>query len=168
MNRRETIHIRNHVEDFDDPYIADEHLEDFTVCKRCGDVYKAGRWYSRDMLPEKMLPEHISGYSTCPACQKQRDRYPGGVIKITGSFFSKHQEEVMNLIRNETEKAQGANPLERVMGIESSGDTIEITTTNEGLAQRLGKALHKAYRGDIEYKWSEDNKVARINWHRDA
>ena len=52
------------------------------------------------------------------------------------------------------------------MGVVSTGNDIEITTTNEKLAQRMGKALHKAYSGTIEYKLSEDAKIARVYWRR--
>ena len=51
--------------------------------------------------------------------------------------------------------------------METIQDGIEITTTNEKLAQRIGKALHKAYSGDVAYKWS-DPKIARVNWHREV
>ncbi|MGC8863915.1 MAG: BCAM0308 family protein, partial [Armatimonadota bacterium] len=79
-----------------------------------------------------------------------------------------HKDEILNLIRNEAEKAMGINPLERVMSLEANDGEIEITTTNEKLAQRIGKALHKAYDGTIEYKWSADTKLARVIWHRDS
>lgn len=105
----------------------------------------------------------------CPACRKMRDRLPGGVLRLKGTFVWHHRDEVLSLIRNESEKALNINPLERIMSMETvDGGEIEITTTNEKLAQRIGKALHRAYSGDIEYKWSEDNKLARINWHRDV
>jgi len=74
----------------------------------------------------------------------------------------------MNLIRNESNKAQEVNPLERIMDMQFVGSDLEITTTNEKLTQRIGKAIHKAYDGTIEYKFSEDNKLARVNWHREV
>lgn len=166
MNRKEPFYIRNHVEDFGDPYIPQERYEDNTACKRCGDIYMSGRWYSKDLLPEKMLGESPSAAVVCPACRKQIDRVPGGVLKITGDFFPTHRDEVLNLIRNETEKAQASNPLERVMSIYSTGGVTEVTTTNEKLAQKIGKALRKAYHGVIEYKFSADSKLARVDWHR--
>ena len=52
------------------------------------------------------------------------------------------------------------------MTMESLDGEIEITTTNEKLAQKIGKALHRAYSGHVEYKWSGDTKLARVTWHR--
>jgi len=166
----EPVHIRRNVESNSDPYILDEQLAENSVCKRCGDVYMAGRWYNPDQLPTK--PEHAPSGEPhmviCPACRKYSDKLPGGVLRLSGKFLSEHKEEIMNLIRNEATKAQSINPLERVISVTSSDDALEVTTTNEKLAQRIGRALYKAYDGEIEYKWSEDTKLARVNWHRES
>lgn len=167
MTNRDTVRIRRNVADFDDPYIDDESLEENSVCVSCGAVYLSGRWYMRDMVPESKISGEVAHRALCPACQKQRDRVPGGMIRIRGQFFWNHKDEIMNLIRNENAKAQAVNPLERIMSFEAVDGEVEITTTNEKLAQRIGRALHKAYSGDIEYKWSEDTKIARVYWHRD-
>lgn len=163
------VTIRRNVEDYDDPYIRNESLEDMTECVRCGSVYMSGRWYLKEHVPKdvlKKMEQEDTPETMCPACQKQRDRVPGGILTLSGDFLWAHKDEIMNLIMNESKKAEGINPLERIMGIDTHGDVMELTTTNEKLAQRIGKALHKAYSGDVEYKWSEDNKLARVNWHR--
>lgn len=168
MRNKLPVHIRRNVESYNDPYIDDESPMDNTVCSKCGDVYMSGRWYSKAQAPERKGVSEKAHAVVCPACRKLRDRMPGGVVRISGGFFWEHQDEIMNLIRNEASKAQAVNPLERVMGMDSSDGEVEITTTNEKLAQRIGRALHKAYDGHIEYKFSEDTKLARVNWHRDA
>lgn len=164
---RDIVHTRRNVEDYDDPYISDESLEDNSVCGRCGSVYVSGRWYMEHEVPEDKIAGDEPVATVCPGCQKMRDKVPGGVLKITGTFSAMHRREVMNLIHNETNKAQSINPLEKIMAMREIDDGIELTTTNEKLAQRLGRALHRAYSGEIEYKWSENNKLARIYWHRD-
>jgi len=170
QNAKGPVHIRRNVESFDDPYIEDEQLPVHSVCKKCGGVYVSGRWYDdREDLPEK-LRESLRGLRAnviCPACQKQRDMVPGGVLRLSGSFIWDHKEEILNLIRNESGKALGVNPLERIMSMASADGEIEITTTNEKLAQKIGKALHKAYSGEISYKWGGDTKLARVNWYRE-
>lgn len=159
------------MENFDDPYIPREHVPDGTRCELCGSIAHGGHWH----LPEDyQLPVRKEGdrsythEALCPACRKIQDHVPGGVVRITGSFVWDHEEEIMNLIRNEAIKAMGLNPLERIMSLEYADNAIEITTTNEKLAQKIGKALHKAYSGTIEYKWSEDTKLVRVLWHRDS
>jgi hypothetical protein len=89
------------------------------------------------------------------------------VLKISGDFVWSHRDEILNLIRNESNDALSDNPLERVMSMETQGDEILISTTNEKLAQKIGRAIHRAYRGNLEYKWSEDNRLARVYWSRE-
>jgi hypothetical protein len=167
LNNKPPVRIRSNVESYNDPYIDDESLEENTICKKCGSAYFSSRWYIKDQIPPGKSENHEQHSTICPACRKQRDRVPGGIIKLSGKFIESHKDEILNLIRNESGKAQDVNPLERIMDMSMVGDKIEITTTNEKLAQRIGKALYKAYRGHIEYKFSEDTKLARINWHRE-
>lgn len=166
MSDRTPVHIRRNVESYTDPYIDDQCLAENTACKRCGSVYAAGRWYLKDQAPE-MRPGSALHDTICPACRKQRDRLPGGVLTLTGAFIANHKVEILNLIRNQSGKAQTVNPLERIMDMQSADNEITITTTNEKLAQRIGRAVHKAYSGTIEYRFSEDTKLARVNWRRE-
>ena len=52
------------------------------------------------------------------------------------------------------------------MEIKEKAGGIEVTTTTEKLAKRIGQMLHKAFHGDVEYKWSDDVKLARVVWVR--
>lgn len=166
MSDKTPIHIRRNVESYTDPYITDECLPENTECKRCGSVYAAGRWYLKDQAPE-MKSEAPVHQTICPACRKQQDKLPGGVLTLSGTFIARHKDEILNLVRNQSSKAQNVNPLERIIDLESSDDEITVITTNEKLAQRIGRALHRAYDGEIEYQFGEDTKLARVNWRRE-
>lgn len=168
MSNKPPVNIRNHAVTPNDPYLTDEDFAENTVCKQCGAMFAAGRWYMKDQHPGKKHEPRGERHETiCPACRRSRDLLPGGVLTLSGRFVTVHHDEILNLIRNETSDAMGINPLERIMSVEAEDDALRITTTNEKLAQRIGKALHKAYSGHIEYKWTEGTKAARINWHRD-
>ena len=72
------------------------------------------------------------------------------------------------LLRNEAERAAEDNPLARIMLWRENGDEkLTLSTTTEHLAQRLGRALEKAYDGKVEYDFSHENKLARVSWQRD-
>jgi len=49
---------------------------------------------------------------------------------------------------------------------ESVYGAMVISTTNEKMAQRIGRAIRKAFRGYVTYQWSHDNKLARVDWAR--
>ena len=51
------------------------------------------------------------------------------------------------------------NPLDRVIQMVPEGnDRLIIETTTEKLAQRLGKAVYRAYKGSLDFRWSHMNK----------
>jgi NMD protein affecting ribosome stability and mRNA decay len=160
--------IRRNIENYGDPYIQTQGPAKVTVCSECKSVHHDQRWYLEEQAKETLKEKRdVLTYSVCPACAKIRDKMPGGIVKLLGGFLGAHREEILNLIHNESDKAKQSNPLERVMDIETVPTGMDVLTTNERLAQRIGKALHKAYSGDVSYSWSQDTKLARVTWQRD-
>jgi hypothetical protein len=78
-----------------------------------------------------------------------------------------HRDEIRQLLSNEAERAAIDNPLGRIMRWEKKRDALQLTTTTEHLAQRLGHALEKAYGGQVIYDFSHENKIARVTWRRE-
>lgn len=142
-----------------------------TRCTDCGAVFSEGRWHAPN--PTGHRKTNGNGHSAepmpvvCPACHRIRDDVPAGVVHLSGSFVGQHADEIMRLIANESVRAANLNPLHRVMHVAPSGDgTVEVHTTDERLAQRIGKALHRAYSGEVKYCFVENEKLARVNWRR--
>jgi len=90
-----------------------------------------------------------------------------GIVYIRGDFFRQRREEIVNMLRNEEKKEIGPNPLDRIMGIVEDKDGIRIETTSENLAVHLGRMLYNSYGGDVQYKFSDEQKLARVFWHRE-
>lgn len=149
-----------------DPYLPKGGSHDMALCKQCHAIYHNKRWYLDEGLYAKNidLPSTVS--VTCPACQKIKDNFPGGIVTLTGDFLQEHKKDILNLIKNEEERARGFNPLERIIKISSGSKKMEISTTNEKLAQRIGRKIKKAFSGEVEYKWSQDTKLLRVSWSR--
>ncbi len=154
--------------DSKDPYIP-KAAAPVSVCTDCRHVYMNKRWYADNGVYESVIKTRGSTETICPACRKIRDKFPGGVLTLNGAAAAAFRDDLMNLIKNEERKARGINPLERVMSIEENGrGDIIINTTNEKLAQRLGRAVKKAFHGDVTYRWSHDNKLVRVDWQAEA
>lgn len=150
-----------------DPYLPRGASGNVAVCEGCQAVYRKKRWYLKDaaVIPAKAA----IAKTVCPACLKMRDNFPGGIVTLSGGFVLEHKQEFMNLIKNEEQHARGFNPLERVMSIKENGrGSIVVSTTNEKLAQRLGRAVKKAFHGTVSYHWSHDDKLVRVDWVREA
>jgi NMD protein affecting ribosome stability and mRNA decay len=138
-------------------------------CGGCGAVYYRRRWTLTPPPEVRDWAEFRDGTSVtlCPACRKIRDRYACGELRLLG-IRPREKREILLLLRNEEERARQKNPLERIMRLEQSGSDWRVETTTEKLAQRLGRALEKAFGGSVAYKWSHNNKFARVVWQSEA
>jgi hypothetical protein len=152
-----------------DPYLPKGARKSISVCESCHAVYMNKRWYSGPDVYEGVVSKAGTTNMVCPACLKIRDNFPGGILTLKGNYVLLHKPDLMKLVKNEEERAHGMNPLERVMSVKEDGyGSIVISTTNEKLAQRIGRAIKKAFHGDVAYRWSHDNKLARVDWERAA
>ena len=142
-----------------DPYHARSKPREPACCPQCGLVYHKGRW-QRAARPAQ-ANEHV-----CPACHRINDRAPAGYVTLSGPYCSEHEQELLRLIRNEEARAAQDHPLQRIMQTESNDGRLVVTTTDVHLARRIGDALHAAFHGALEVKYSTDENVVRVDWRR--
>jgi len=151
-----------------DPYIPEEGRKEVALCESCLAVYQNKRWYL-DAETFESTRKAGNYYSiTCPACQKIAQKYPEGIVTLKGDYFWNHEDEIRNIIRNEEEKARQKNPLERIMRMDQEDDCLIVETTEEKLAEHLGRALHKAHQGNLKVSWTSDHAICRVTWERSA
>ncbi|MCK4421775.1 ATPase [candidate division WOR-3 bacterium] len=150
----------------DDPYLSKIDYKDPTVCPDCEAVYHNKHWRFDDQLKHDI--KFASNYEEkkCPACRKIEDNYPMGLVFLSGNFLLQHKKTILNTIRSEEKRAMQKNPLERIMEIEQKDDEYVIKTTTDALAHRIGKILHKSFKGELDYKFSDDQKLLRAFWSR--
>lgn len=151
----------------EDPYAMDKAPFGEAVCPRCKSVFKDKRWLIDNELAEEFLDDENIPKILCVGCRKALENYAMGYLYISGEFTHTHSEDIMKLIQNEVERARGINPLHQIINMYEENDTLVIETTTDHLAQRLGRALYKAYKGDLEFKWSKGSKLVRVYWRRD-
>ncbi len=149
-----------------DPYLPWSGSREVLVCRRCHSFYFHKRWYLESDVPSPEIKKSVTGMIVCPACRKIEDHFPGGIIILQGDFLKQHKEEILHRIHNEEGRAKNVNPLERVISIKDYGDRVEIHTTGERFAQRIGRELQRAYKGHASYHWSGDDKFVRVSWER--
>ena len=71
------------------------------------------------------------------------------------------------MITNEADRAADDNPTGRILGWDDkTPGELTLTTTTEHLVERLGRAVHHAFGGSIDYGFSHGNKFARATWER--
>ena len=166
LHRSEERHdtIKSHLidEHRHDPYKARGKHAGITVCPSCSAVHAEGRWTWADTPPAHAERE------LCSACHRIKDNYPAGEITLSGAFIARHGDEIIRLARNVEDAEKSDHPLQRIMGIANDGDRIVITTTDIHLPRRIGHAIEKAYKGELDTNYDEAGYFVRMRWQRDA
>ncbi|KPK70512.1 hypothetical protein AMJ71_02915 [candidate division TA06 bacterium SM1_40] len=168
MARKRRVYVRRGVDPhLEDPYLRRGGYREPTVCPTCGLVFHDKRWRRDDELSHKLHRRKQTLLQKCPACRKIEDQYPMGIVTLSGHYLPEHLEDIRNLIRNEEQRGAEKNPLERIIKIEEGERMLVVQTTTESLALRIGRIVFRAHRGSIDYKFSDREKLVRIDWHRD-
>lgn len=144
-------------EKFHDTYKEGKKRSEPSVCPNCKAVYTGGRWTWVEVSEGATA-------TLCPACQRIADDYPAGYVELKGSFFEQRREEILNLVSNEEKMEKGEHPMERVMAIKPGEDHTLITTTGVHMARRIGEAVVRAYQGNLDYTYGDNEKTIRVQW----
>lgn len=140
-----------------DTYKLRGKLKEPTVCSGCGALFQKGKW------TWAFVPSSARS-TTCPACHRAHDKYPKGLVTITGTFNESRQEQVRGVIKNTEAREIREHPLSRIMGIERRPEGLVISTTDTHLPRRIGEALKHAYQGQLELHYDRDEDFVRVNW----
>lgn len=147
-----------------DPYAMFKAPKGPTICRKCLAIYADKRWHFDEVQAAKLAASPRTQKLVCPACQKIKDDYPEGIVTLKWSHLQDHEAEIRGLIANVETRAVSVNPLDRVMKIARRKKELEVQTTNDRLAQRIGRALVRAYKGKAAYKWAHRDMMVRVTW----
>jgi NMD protein affecting ribosome stability and mRNA decay len=143
-----------------DPYQAKHKPGGPSVCSECGAVFADGRWTWGERLPD-------AEETICAACHRIKDKYPAGLLTLSGRFARTHREEILRLARHNEDQEKQEHPLNRIMEIEEKNETVVISTTDIHLPRRIGKAIGDAYGGELDFHFDEDGYFIRVDWARE-
>lgn len=140
-----------------DPYARRAKSGDARVCDSCGLVNHAGRWY-RGAPPLT----NVTG-GLCPACERTRDRYPAGTIRLHHSLVDAYRDEFVNLVRNAEQAVCDEHPLERLMEVKDEGDQVVVTTTGVHLARRIAGRLKRRFGEAVRVRYPEEENLIQVD-----
>ena len=149
-----------------DPYVADQALKEPAVCRDCHALYHNKRWAIDPIAFEQAESDRQTQWVTCPACRKIAEGYPEGIVTLAGDYLLEHEEEIRNILKNEEGRVKAKNPLGRIMRMEKSNGELRIETTEQKLAEHLGRVLHRAHQGELQVQWTGDHAACRVHWER--
>lgn len=138
------------------------------LCPECGAIWDGERWVPE---PDDELRQRLAGrrHSTelCPGDLRMEKRQVEGVVTLEGGFLASHREEIANLVTRVAREGRKRNVAARVLRTEEGDGSMVLETTDEHLAERIGKEVEKAFKGALEIKWQKKDTFARVNWRRD-
>lgn len=168
MNKRNSPNHRHEklskrdTDESPDPYLNEQPAKEPALCPECGNVYHNKQWYLSKQVD--LEAEEIDEKVDCPGCKKVKDQYYFGELVLSGKFVVPHSDEITHLVENEVGRAQEKNPLQKVVEATEEEGKVVVRTTNGKLAERLGRALSKAYEGELDIEKSE--QTTRVFWER--
>ena len=101
----------------------------------------------------------------CQACHRINDKYPAGVVTLTGSIVQHQKAEIIGLVHHQEQAEKKEHPLNRIMSIVETADSVVINTTDIHLPMRIGKAIKRAFHGELNHHFDEHGYFLRVNWH---
>ena len=150
-----------------DVYLPKRGLEEKSLCKSCGALYHNKRWYMDEAELKMVRGEAGINKVVCPACQRIEDGNPAGIVTLSGSYVAKHARDIINAAKHVEAKSMLKNPLGRIMEVKEEQNIITIATTEDKLAQKVGREIYKAHHGELHYQWSHEENFVRVNWKRE-
>lgn len=130
------------------------------LCERCGAVGRDKHWYA----PDKMtINVDEAQKEFCPGCYRVEREIWDGEVVLEGNM-SKTGDALKALIKHVEDKCWHDNPTSRLWYVTADSNRIEIKTTTQWLAMRIGRELKKAFKGDLEIKRSPEKNYVRVFW----
>jgi NMD protein affecting ribosome stability and mRNA decay len=149
-----------------DPFLPHQGTQESSFCTSCNAVYHRKRW-SNDLETCQQLKSHSATRKvTCPACRKIASNYPEGIVTLTGSYLWEHEAEIQQILKKEEDRAFAKNPQERIIRMTKEDGRLTIETTEEKLAEHLGRVLQRAHRGELKISWAGNPDICRVSWER--
>ena len=85
---------------------------------------------------------------------------------LGGEFLRAHRREVVQLMRHVERRASAEHPLQRIIDITRENGDMMVSTTDPHLARALGVAVHRAYRGKLQFHYNREENLLRVHWQR--
>ncbi|MFH1837882.1 MAG: hypothetical protein ABH808_00045 [Candidatus Kuenenbacteria bacterium] len=138
-------------------------LGEIILCQKCKAIYYEKCWHKDlNFLKGKDKIKHTKK-GLCTACKWTKANLAEGVIILNLENEFK-EKEILNLVKNVETRAQLRDPEDRVIKINKEKNKIIILTSENQLALSIAKQIKRAFKGELEIKWSHNEDVVRIEW----
>ncbi len=136
------------------------------VCPRCHAISLQKRWFLDEALFQRLRSRPSTRVILCPGCRRVEQQLYEGEVVLRGDILAANKPQALSLIRHEEAQARAVNPFSQIASIEDRGNEIAVLTTTIPLAERIGKAFHRAFKGTLNLQYLPGEKFVRVRWKR--
>ena len=152
----------------DNKYEKGKDQPGILVCPSCHAISVQKRWFLDENRYRELRNAPGVRLVTCPGCQRIERHIYEGDVRLQSPLLLLNKPQALGLIYHEEEKARLTNPISRLASVEDRGDEIVVLTTTRWLAERIGKAFRKTFKGTLDLQRMPYEKFVRVRWCRDA
>jgi hypothetical protein len=118
-----------------------------------------------DSVQEYFLRQDKNAHAVlCPGCTRVEQEQFEGEVVLSNSRFATQMGEVIALIKHTEGRCWHHNPMARIAAVSEEKEILHIQTTTMLLAERIGKELKKAFKGNLEIKRTPGEHFVRVYW----
>lgn len=136
------------------------------VCPRCHAISLEKRWFLNESLYERLRALPDTKQVVCPGCRRVEQQIYEGDVILRSELLTANKQQALNLIYHEEDQARQINPFSRLADVEDRGAEIAVLTTTIALAERIGKAFHRSFKGSLGLQYLPGEKFVRVRWKR--
>lgn len=116
------------------------------ICGNCDIFYYQKSWHHNadTFISKRGNKDMPVNFVLCPACQMIKNRQYEGKI-VVQKIPSAVESELINLIKNFSQKAFSIDPLHRLIGIKKEKGNLIATTTENELANKIAKKIKSVF-----------------------
>jgi len=144
--------------------LRDRHQLGHCYCTNCSAVCFHTHWYIDPEHVKRLQQDKDSKAVLCPGCTRVKEQLYEGEIVLTNSKCMDLMDEIGALMKHTEGACWYRNPTARIAVITKDEKSLCIKTTTRALAEKIGKQLHKAYKGHLEIKRVPEDRFVRVYW----
>lgn len=133
-------------------------------CKTCNSVYFKKAWHHNLRYHKSLNEDTPVSFAECPACLAIKNNQFEGRIIIT-KVPKQAAEHLENLVHAFTHRSFQKDPLDRLIAVKKTNDSMEVTVTENQLAVKLAKKIESVFKKAVKrisYSQSKKDKAVDI------
>ena len=143
----------------------EKKYQGYQYCPKCYLVYYKKAWHEDEELARILKQIPSIKKVTCPVCQQLKNNICQGLLILKNADQIRNTNKVLDLIKNIVKRRNRRDILEQILVLSYNQNSIEICTSENQLCLAMAKQIKRAFKGELEIKWSHRDKGVRIYWY---